>query len=62
MGFKCKLIVVIVLVLLFSIGLVIIFGMTQKRGENYSAKLITVLNEQEKATVQDSFPFGNRAE
>ncbi len=57
MGFKCKLIVVIVLVLLFSISFVIIFGMTQRRGENYSAKLITVLNEQEKATVQDVFSF-----
>ena len=57
MGSKCKLIAVIVLVLLFSIGLVIIYGITQKREECYSAKLITVLNQREEATVQDVFTF-----
>ena len=28
-----------------------------KKEENYSAKLISIFNEQEKATVQDIFPF-----
>lgn len=57
MGSKCKMIVVIVLMLLFSVGFVIIFGIKQSRGVNYSAKFITVLNEQENVTVQDVFSF-----
>lgn len=50
-------IVVIVLILLFSIGFVIIFGIKQSRVVNYSAKFTTVLNEQENVTVQDVFSF-----
>ena len=57
MGSKRKMIVVIVLMLLFSTGFVIIFGIKQSRGVNYSAKFITVLNEQENVTVQDVFLF-----
>lgn len=57
MGSKCKMIVVIVLMLLFSVGFVIIFGIKQSRGVNYSAKFITVLNEQDNVTVQDVFSF-----
>ena len=57
MGSKRKMIVVIVLILLFSIGFVIIFGIKQSRVVNYSAKFTTVLNEQENVTVQDVFSF-----
>ena len=57
MGSKCKMIVGIVSVLLFSIVLVIIYSTTLKKKEDYGAKLISVLNEQEEATVQDVFSF-----
>lgn len=57
MGFKRKMIVGIVSVLLFSIVLVIIYSITLKKEEDYRAKLISVLNEQEETTVQDVFSF-----
>lgn len=57
MGSKCKIIVGIVSVLLFFIVLVIMYSTILKKKENYSAKLISVLNEQEEATVQDVFSF-----
>lgn len=57
MGSKCKLIIGIVSVLLFSIVLVIIYSITLKKEEDYGAKFISVLNEQEEATVQDVFSF-----
>ena len=57
MGFKCKMSVGIVSVLLFSIVIVIIYSITLKKEEDYSAKLISVLNEQEETTVQDVFSF-----
>lgn len=50
-------IVGIVSVLLFSIVLVIIYSITLKKEEDYRAKLISVLNEQEETTVQDVFSF-----
>lgn len=57
MGFKRKMIVGIVSVLLFSIVLVIIYSITLRKEEDYRAKLISVLNEQEETTVQDVFSF-----
>lgn len=57
MGFKGKLIIGIVLVLLFSIILVITYSITPQKEKDYSANLISVLNEQEKVTVQDVFAF-----
>ena len=57
MGFKHKVIVGIVLVLLLSIVLVVIYSITLKKEEDYSDKLISVLDEQEKTTVQDVFSF-----
>ena len=50
-------IVGIVSALLFSIVLVIIYSITLKKEEDYRAKLISVLNEQEETTVQDVFSF-----
>ena len=47
----------IVLLVLFSIVLFRICSTILKKEENYSAKLISIFNEQEKATVQDIFPF-----
>ena len=57
MGFKRKMIVGIGSALLFSIVLVIIYSITLKKEEDYRAKLISVLNEQEETTVQDVFSF-----
>ena len=57
MGFKRKMIVGIVSVFLFSIVLVIIYSITLKKEEDYRAKLISVLIEQEETTVQDVFSF-----
>ena len=57
MGFKRKLIIGIVSVLLSSIVIVIIYSITLKKQEDYSAKLMSVLNEQEEATVKDVFLF-----
>lgn len=57
MGFKRKLNIGIAFVLLFSIVLVIIYSTTLKKEKNYSVKLISVLNEQQEAKVQDVFLF-----
>lgn len=57
MGFKCKLIIGIVSVFLFFITLVIIYSITLKKEKDYSIKLISILNEQEEATVKDVFSF-----
>lgn len=57
MGSIRKLSVIMVLLLVFSIGFVIIYGVTPKRSEHYTAKLITILNEQEDVTVHDIFSF-----
>lgn len=58
MGPKCKLIVRIVLALLFSIILLItIYNATSKKQEDYTSKLISVLNKQGMSTVQDIFSF-----
>lgn len=57
MGFKHKVIVGIVLVLLLSIVLVIIYSITLKHKEDYSDKLVSVLDKNEKTTVQDVFSF-----
>ncbi len=57
MGSKCRIIVGIVSVLLFSIVLVIVYSTTLNKEEDYGAKLISFLNEQEEATVQDVFSF-----
>lgn len=57
MGFKHKLIIGILSLLLFSIVLVMIYNITLNKEENYNAKLISVLSEQEDTTVQDVFSF-----
>ena len=60
MGSIRKLIVIMVLLLVFSIGFVIIYGVTPKRSEHYTAKLITILNEQE--DVIDNMRASRRAD
>lgn len=57
MGSKRKLIVGIVSVLLLCIVLVMIYSTIPKKKEDYRTELISVLNEQGEATVQDVFSF-----
>ena len=56
MGFKCKMIVGISLVLLPIIFLLIIHIASHKK-EDYSTKLTSVLKKQENVTVQEVFSF-----
>ena len=58
MGFKCKLIIGIVISgLLVLIAGVIIYNIVLKKEEDYSVKLISLLNEQKELTVRDVFSF-----
>lgn len=57
MGSKCKVIVGKVLLLLILLSFILMYIMWQQKDENYCNKIISILREQEKITVQDIFSF-----